>query len=193
MNIYEIVGVIFGAWCVYLAAKEKILNWPIGIISVIALGVMFFQIKLYADMGEQVFYIITGFYGWYLWKHGGEKKTELKVRVLNNTERLQAFLFLIFGSLLMGFSLKNFTDASIPYLDSFTTVMSLIAQIFLMTKVFENWVLWILVDVLAIGIYAYKGVYLTAGLYIIYLILASTGFYNWYKSWKKNPRILQQD
>ena len=192
MSIYEIIGVIFGAWCVYLAAKEKILNWPIGIISVIALGVMFFQVKLYADMGEQVFYIVTGFYGWYLWKHGGDKKTELKVRVLNNTERLQSFLFLIFGSLLMGFSLKNFTDASIPYLDSFTTVMSLIAQVLLMAKIFENWVLWILVDVLAIGIYFYKGVYLTTGLYVIYLILASTGFYNWYKSWKKNPRILQQ-
>jgi len=193
MNIYEIIGVAFGLWSVYLTTKQKILSWPTGIISVVALGVMFWQIKLYADMGEQLFYIVTGFWGWYLWKYGGEKKTELKVKLLSNMKRIQAISFLIPSSLLMGFFLKNYTDASLPYLDSVTTVMSLLAQVLLMKKIFENWVLWIIVDVIGIGVYIYKDVYLTAGLYALYLCLAISGFIKWYRSWKQNnQKQLQQ-
>jgi len=189
MNIFEIIGTIFGLLCVYLTVKQKVLSWPIGIISTVAFGILFWQIKLYADMGEQVFYLVTGFYGWYLWKHGGEKKTELKVSLLKNYQRILSVLGIITASWLVGYLLKNYTDASLPYLDATTTVMSFAAQILLMKKKFENWILWIIIDVMALGIYAYKGVYLTTGLYALFLGLASSGCYSWWKAWIADKKI----
>ncbi|MFA5358822.1 MAG: nicotinamide riboside transporter PnuC [Patescibacteria group bacterium] len=192
MSIFEIIGVIFGVWSVYLTVKQKVLSWPVGLVSVVALGIMFFQIKLYADAMEQIYYVITGFVGWYLWKYGGEKKSELKVSLLNNKQRVIGAGIVLALSAVLGYLLDTYTDASLPYLDSVTTVMSLCAQLLLTKKIFENWILWIIVDVMALGIYTYKGVYLTTGLYVIYLVLASGGFVQWYKSLVANKKYVKE-
>lgn len=189
MNIYEIIGVVFGLICVALTVRQNILSWPAGIISTVAFMFLFFEIKLYADTALQIFYLVTGFYGWYLWKHGGTNKTELKVRTLPKRKRIFYILALVPAVYLMSLFLRTFTDASLPFFDSLASTLSIFAQILLMKKWLENWVLWIVVDILSIGIYIYKDVYLTAGLYAIFLILATTGFITWYKAWKKQ-RVL---
>lgn len=185
MDFFEVIGVSFGLISVYLTVKQNIISWPAGIISVIAFAILFFKIKLYADMGLQIFYVITGFYGWYLWKYGGAGKTELKVRILDNTRRLKILLIFVPSVLVMSLYLKTYTDASLPIWDSLASTLSLFAQILLMKKILENWACWILVDIMSIAIYIYKGVYLTAGLYFVFLILASAGFIEWYRSYKK--------
>jgi nicotinamide mononucleotide transporter len=184
MNIIEIVGVAFGLISVYLTVKQSILSWPTGIISVIAFGLLFFDIKLYADMTLQGFYIITGFIGWYMWKFGGEKKTELKVSTLTNTQRFAVAFVLTPLVFVIGWVLRAYTDAALPFIDSFAAALSIVAQLLLMKKYLENWMLWITVDVISIGMYIFKGVYLTAGLYVIYLILATLGLIEWYASRK---------
>lgn len=188
MSIYEIIGTVFGLLCVILTVRQSIWSWPTGIISVLAFMLLFFQIKLYADMGLQAFYIITGFYGWYLWLYGGKNQTKLQISTLSNRARILFFLVLIPTIYLMGYFLKTYTDASLPFWDSIASTLSIFAQILLMKKWLENWVLWVLVDILSIGIYFYKGVYLTAGLYVVFLFLAITGFVTWYKIWKKQQQ-----
>jgi nicotinamide mononucleotide transporter len=185
MNNYEIVGVVFGLISVILTVRQSIISWPTGIISVIAFALLFFNTKLYADMGLQLFYVVTGFYGWYLWKYGGVNKGELKVNVLTNQQRIFTALVFVPAFYLMGLFLRTYTDAALPIWDSLSSTLSVFAQILLMKKIFENWGCWIVVDILSIGIYIYKGVYLTAGLYVIFLGLAITGFVEWYKDYKK--------
>lgn len=185
MNYFEVIGTVFGLISVWLTVKQKIISWPAGIISVISFAILFWQIKLYADMGLQLFYVVTGFYGWYLWKYGGNNKTELKVAALSYKEKIILFLLFIPSFYLIGLYLKNYTDAALPMLDSFTSTLSIFAQILLMKKIFENWFCWITVDIFSIGIYLYKGVFLTAGLYVVFLGLATAGLIEWYKSYKK--------
>lgn len=185
MNIVEIVGVVFGLISVYLTVKQKILSWPAGIISVVAFGLLFFDIKLYADMALQGFYVVTGFLGWYMWKFGGEQKTELKVATLTNMQRFKVAFVLVPLVFTIGWMLRAYTDASLPFIDSFAAALSIVAQLLLMKKYLENWMLWIIVDVISIGMYIFKGVYLTAGLYAVYLALATAGLIEWYVSWKK--------
>lgn len=143
---------------------------------------MFFQARLYADMGLQAVYIVLQIYGWYLWLHGGPDRGEL--RVSRVTAGLILFLATlgIAATLLMGWSLSIYTDADLPYWDSTTTVMSLIAQWMLAKKILENWLVWIGADVLFLGIYYYKELYLTCALYGLFLILAVLGLLAWRKT-----------
>lgn len=189
MSEYEIIAVISGLISVYLTTRQNIWSWPTGLISVIAFGLLFFDIKLYADVILQGFFFITGLLGWYWWKFGGENKTELKVQLLRPFSRWLIFISLIPSVALMGWLLSTYTDASLPYWDSFTTVASVFAQLLLTKKIFENWILWISVDVVAIGVYFFKEVYLTAGLYVIFLCLATVGLIKWYRSWQQQKKI----
>lgn len=184
MSNIEIIGVVFGLLSVYLTVKQSVWSWPTGIISVIAFWFLFFDIKLYADMILQGFYVITGFMGWYMWKFGGEKKTELKVSLLTATQRLKAVFILFPLVAAIGWGLRAYTDAALPFVDSFAAALSVVAQLLMMKKYFENWILWITVDVVSVGMYIVKGVYLTAGLYGVFLVLATMGLIEWYASLK---------
>lgn len=179
MSIYEIVGVTTGLASVVLTVRQNIWNWPVGIVSVIAFGMLFFQIKLYADMALQVFYVITGFIGWYMWKFGGAHHSALQVQKLTLKGRIILMALITPTVFVVGKLLAAFTDASLPFLDSLASALSVLAQLLMMRKLFESWVLWITVDVLSVGIYCFKGVYLTAGLYVLFLGLAIAGFVAW--------------
>jgi len=168
--------------CVILTIRQNIWCWPFGIVNVSLFLVMFFQTRLYADMGLQAVYIALQIYGWYLWLHGGPERGEL--RVSRVTAGLILFLAAlgIAATLLMGWSLSRYTDADLPYWDSTTTAMSLIAQWMLAKKILENWLVWIGADVLFLGIYYYKELYLTCALYGLFLILAVLGLLAWRKT-----------
>lgn len=179
MSLYEIIGVAFGLLSVYLTVRENIWCWPTGIISVIAFAVLFFEIKLYADMLLQVFFLVTGFQGWYYWLYGGKNRTELPITQLSRSQVLTLAVVLVAAIAIIGYMFDTYTDAHIPFWDAAASGMSVIAQILLMRKKLENWYLWIAVDVLSIGIYIYKAVYLTAGLYVVFLALAIGGLLAW--------------
>jgi nicotinamide mononucleotide transporter len=184
-NLPEVIGVITGLICVYLAAKNNIWNWPVAIISVGIYIFIFWHAKLYADMGLQFYFMATNIYGWYFWSR--KPKTEAKVPVLkiSQTEIIYSVPAIILFTGLLGILLKKNTDAAFPYIDSFCTACSLLAQFFLARKVLENWLIWIFVDVIYVGVYTYKGLHLTAIMYAIYIVITTMGYIDWRKDYRK--------
>jgi nicotinamide mononucleotide transporter len=185
----ELTGVLFGLLTVYFSVKQSIWTWPTGIVSVSAFGLLFYEIKLYADMCLQLFFLWSCIQGWYFWLHGGEHRTELKISLLTLKQRVLISLGVIACVLLIGSLFHAFTDAALPYLDSTASGMSVVAQLLMMRKKLEHWYLWIMVDILSIGIYLYKDIPLTAGLYLVFLLLCIKGVMEWRREFfgKESP------
>ena len=185
MSLLEVCAVAFGLLSVFLSTRENIWSWPTAIVNVALYTLLFYREKLYADMGLQVIYFLLSFYGWYEWLYGGENRTEL--RVSRVTPRLAAALIAIgaIGSLALGTLLRKTTDASLPYLDSTLAVFSLIAQWMMTRKILENCMLWILVDIVYVGMFIFlKHLYLTAFQYAVFLGLAAMGHVQWLRSYR---------
>jgi nicotinamide mononucleotide transporter len=182
MNAYEVVGVLFGILSVWLTTRENVWCWPTGLVNVGLFIIVFWQAKLYADMGLQVVYVALCLYGWYEWLHGGPGHGALRV---SRTPR-SAGLALAGGgtvfAIVLGAALRRHTDAALPFLDSTTTSFSLVAQWMQTRKWLETWVVWIAVDVVYVGMYVYKQLHPTAVLYTIFLVLAVMGRRAWIKS-----------
>ncbi|MEM7368369.1 MAG: nicotinamide riboside transporter PnuC [Bacteroidota bacterium] len=190
--ILEWIAVVAGFACVLFAALEKIWTWPLGIISVGIFLVIFFHARLYADMTLQVFFLVSGFYGWYNWKYGGKAKDDLPITD-SSLQEWVLYLAIGFLSLLgIGYFFDTYTDADLAYWDAYTTAFSLVAQILMAQKKLVNWLLWIAVDLVAIGIYFYKELYPTTILYVGYLILAISGYLVWRKLYREQMSATQQ-
>lgn len=182
MQIIEFLALVFGIIAVYFNTKEIVWGWPTGIVGVTLSGILFYDARLYADLGLHVIYFVLGFYGWYEWLYGGKHKTVLKVGTLRKINLSLLLLAGVVGTVLIGYFFDNYTDADLAYWDAFTTSFSLVGQYMLARKKIENWVLWLVVDFVASGMYIYKGLYMLALLYFLYLGLATYGFMNWRKS-----------
>lgn len=187
----ELVGTIFNLACVILVARRNILTWPIGIIAVVLFGALFWQINLYADVIEQVYYLITGIAGWYMWASVKRRDSDDK-KVLITTNSLKTNLLWVAGiaatSAVATWALSNVhtwapvifpEPASLPAIDATTTIMSFAAQFLMMRRKLENWVLWIVVDIVAVWLYWYKEVPFVALLYLVFLFNAIYGFVSW--------------
>jgi nicotinamide mononucleotide transporter len=207
MSYIEFFGTIFNLWCVWLAAKNKISNWPIGIVGIVLYLFLFYQIRLYSDLFEQMYFLVMSFYGWWLWaqldpKQEAGKQKKLQIRY--NTGAVNAIYtaIIILGTIAMGYFMKNINlyfpvyfpePASFPFLDAFTTVMSFAATILMARKKVECWYLWILVDIIGIWLYYVKGVKFIALEYVIFLILATKGMIEWRKEFRGYKKELNQD
>ena len=181
-NRWEILAVIFGIISVYLSTREHIWSWPTALVNVALYFIVFLEAKLYADMGLQVVYFALSLYGWYEWLYGGENRTELHVSRVTRSLGLKLLLIGLASAAILGTILARFTDASLPYLDSATTSTSLVAQWMMTRKILENWAVWVVVDVVYVGMFIFKKLYLTAGLYGVFLVLAVMGFIQWKRS-----------
>ncbi|THB63653.1 MAG: nicotinamide riboside transporter PnuC [Desulfovibrio sp.] len=177
--VVEIVAALFGAVCVWLTLKENIWCWGAGLVQVSLYVWVFWQAKLYSDMGLHVVYVFLQFYGFYAWMWGGEGRTRLLIRTLSPREIAFWAGLAALGTAVLGGLMRMHTDAALPFWDAATTVLSLIAQWLMARKVLESWLVWISVDVLCVGIYTVKGLYPTAVLYGLFLILASMGYMAW--------------
>lgn len=182
MNPIEIVAAVFGVISVFLSVRQNIWSWPTAIVNVGLYIFVFFESKLYGDTGLQVVYVILNAYGWYHWLYGGKNRTELPVS--RTSLKLGGFLVTLgaVGTAILGTILARKTDAALPYVDSLTTSTSLIAQWMMTRKLLENWIIWVAVDVIYIGMYIFKHLYPTAGLYLIWLVLSAMGYFQWRKS-----------
>lgn len=178
-SMIEWIGTIFGLLTVWYSVKSNILTWPTGMISVAAYGILFFRIHLYADTLLQIFFFLMSVWGWWNWSLKKNNEHELPITTLSLPERIKIFALMLAFTLVSGFLFHRYTDAHIPFWDSTITGMSVTAQILLVKKKFENWILWIAVNILSIGVYCYKHVYLTAILYFIFLIMAIKGYLEW--------------
>jgi len=184
-NPVEWTAVVFGIASVYLSVREHVWSWPTGIINVSLYVYIFLHAKLYADMGLQVFYIAISFYGWWNWLYGGENRGELHISRLSRGMAMILPVAGAIGAVALGSLLRHTTDAALPYIDSTLTVASLVAQYLMTRKVLENWVIWVIADVAYVGMYIYKGLYPTAFLYAVFLVLASMGWFQWRRTWRE--------
>lgn len=180
----EVTGVITGVLCVYLAAKNVIWNWPFAIVSVSIYILIFFEAKLYADMGLQFYFLGMNIYGWYFWSRKSKSAEKVPVISITSKEIGLSIIGIILFTAVLGFILKQGTDAAFPFIDSFCTACSLVAQVLLARKVLENWLIWIFVDVIYVIVYSAKSLHLTAGMYALYLIIAALGYRDWRRDYK---------
>jgi len=182
----EWFGVFTGILCVWLAAKNNIYSWPIAIISVVIYIFIFFESKLYADMGLQFYFFIMNVYGWYYWsKNRNNPEASRPVANITQKEILISIISIIVFTFLLGQFLYKNTDAALPYIDSFCTACSLVAQVFLARKVMQNWLIWIFVDIIYVGMYISKDLYATAVMYALYVYIASVGYLDWRKIYRE--------
>lgn len=201
-GLLELAATILLIINVYLLGKQKLVNYWFGLAGVLIYGYIFLEFKLYSDMLLQwVFYAPLQIVGYIVWKYGhrGWKfwtdetgadhyrgKDSLPVITLSNWQRLETVLFIAFPTAIIGLIMESFTDASFPFADALTTVMSIYASILMLKKYLENWIIWIAMDVVAIYIYYAKGLYVTAGLYIVFLGLATYGLTEWIKAKRRD-------
>ena len=183
MSPIELFGLIFGALAVWLLIQQNIWTWPVGIIYILASLYIFYSARLYANFALHIFFLIMSIYGWYYWLKGGTRdETDLPV----THERQQTLMVLLAISIAaIGLSSGLFvayTDADLPYWDNTISYLSLLAMWLQSRKKLESWILWFVIDVLSVGIYAYKGIYFYSLLYLIYLGMAIMGYLAWRKS-----------
>lgn len=186
-NVTEMLGFITGGACVWLLTKQNIWNWPIGIANAVFFLVLFWHARLFADSLLQVFYLVTGFIGWYWWLHGGKHKDELPVQKTGLKRGLIIAVIGVISTVLMHKYLVSVKDSA-PFWDSITTVGSLLAQAMLTRKLIENWHLWMAVDVIYVGLYASRHLYLTSILYVIFFAMCISGLIDWQRDGVKTKR-----
>ena len=184
-SLLETFGVITGILCVYLAAKNNIWSWPIAMISVVIYIFIFLEAKLYADTGLQFYFLLMNLYGWYFWSRKSENQKKVPISAIKKKEIILSLIAVSVFTAGLGYLLKQGTDASFPFIDSFCTACSLVAQIFLARKVMENWLIWIFVDLIYVGVYLAKDLHLTAGMYALYIYIAAIGYIDWRKEYRE--------
>lgn len=182
----EWTATIAGFLCVYLLIKRSIWSFAFGLIQVSIYAWIFYDVKLYSDMALHVFYIGFQFYGWYIWQQSQDEHGHIIVVGGKLNEYVAWATVVALASAILGYFMANNTDASLPYPDAFTTCASLAAQWLLSHKKLLNWVLWIIVDIVAISLYWQKQLYPTSALYLCFLIMAIIGQIQWYKAWRKS-------
>ncbi len=177
----EIFGAISGLVYIYFSIRENILLWATGIVSSGVYIYVFFVEKFYADMSLQFYYLVISIYGWILWAKGKDKNKDQTPLIVNTPKKL--YLPLLAVSLLLFIAiaqiLDNFTDSPLPYWDSFTTALSITATWMLAKKHIEQWLIWIVVDMVSTGLYIYKGLYPTAVLFTVFSVMAVFGYFQW--------------
>jgi nicotinamide mononucleotide transporter len=186
-NGIESLGVALGLVCVWLLVKANIWNWPIGIANNILYIYIFFVSGLFADMGLQLVYIAISVYGWWNWLHGGKDHSELEVTAASASSLGGYVAMTAAATAILYFLLHRFTPSTVPLMDGLTTALFLTAQYMMSRKIVENWWFWIVGDVLAIGLYIYKGLDQTAGLYTVFMILCVMGLREWQKASRRGP------
>ena len=174
-------GFVTGAWCVWLTVRQNIWNWPIGIANNIFFIALFWHSRLYADMSLQVIYIVLGVVGWYWWLHGGRNQTVLHVSRTPRTIAVALAVIVTAATAGMTVYLGHHNDSA-PFLDAVTTTLSLAAQFLLTKKMLENWYLWMAVDIISVGLYISKHLYLTSALYALFLVMCVIGLREWIQS-----------
>jgi len=186
-NKIELLGAILGILYIFFSIRQNILTWPTGLLTSVLYVVVFFQAKLYADMGLQVYYVIISIYGWYFWLRGKkpQEKQQIPVRLTSKQLRIKLIVatFILYGFILI--ILLNFTDSDVPYMDSLTTALSIVATWMLAKKYIGQWLIWIFVDAVSAGLYVYKNLWPTVILFVVYTAMAVMGYWEWRKDFNK--------
>ena len=201
--ILQIAGVVLGLLYLWLEYRADIRLWIVGLVMPLVHGALYYKAGLYADCSMQVYYVLAGLYGWLVWRNAPRKKPKTArnaaaagptdqtarsaepaaVRIGHTPLRYVTGLIAVYAAAHAGiyFLLSRFTNSTVPFWDAMTTAASIVAMWMLSRKYIEQWLVWLAVDLITIGLYLYKGIPLTAGLYALYSALAVAGYLRWRK------------
>lgn len=181
-NWIEIFAALSGLIYLYLEIKGNILIWPLGILTSSLYIIVFYNSGFFADMALNLYYVLISIYGWYLWSKNIRNDNQ-KI-VVKNVTSVQ-IVILTFASvlifLIIHYILYNHTTSTVPFGDSFTTALSIVATWMLAKRIIEQWFIWIVVNIVSLSLYIYKGLYPTVILFAFYTLMSFVGYFEWKK------------
>ena len=210
MSWIEAFGTVFGLLCIWFASQEKTINYLFGLLNVTLFAVIFFQIQLYGLLLLQLFFFCANIYGWYAWTRPNEQGETLEVRWLSQNKLVATAAACTISIALLTmyidpffFALANIAVDSLnlfgadlaepvlepdafPFWDATMTILSIVAQVLMTRKYVENWILWIVINIISVGIYATQGVYAMSVQYAILMFIAANGTREWARTAKRN-------
>lgn len=184
----EAMGVLFGLISVWFAKKENILVFPTGIVSVLIYVYLCFTTRLYADMGINAYYFIMSVYGWHYWSRKDSSSNATPVTRNSRKEWFISIAILVISFIILSLVLANLTDSDVPIIDALTTSIFIVGMQLMAKKKIENWLAWIVGDLISIPLYFYKGLTLTSFQFIIFFIIAVLGYLSWDKNLKSSKK-----
>ena len=196
----EIISVFSGIVAVYLAAKEKILTWPLGLINITTAFFIYYHVQLYSDMFLQIYFFGISLYGWWIWKN--EQKEKIPLKWLSLQQKYYLIILLTIVSLLTGYLISQLHEyfpsifekpAAYPYSDSLVAIASIFANTLMARRYIESWVLWIVIDIICVYLYFQKDILFIALEFLVFLLLAILGWVNWLQLKKKQDLSLQMN
>ncbi|HKS11635.1 MAG TPA: nicotinamide riboside transporter PnuC [Pseudomonas sp.] len=186
MSGLELFAAALGVIAVWLTVRQNPWCWPIGLLMVLLYSWIFFEVKLYSDMLLQLVYAVLQLYGWWQWTRPERVEDARQVSYLGATPLLAGLAMGLVTSLVLGAAMATWTDAAQPWLDAALTGFSLVAQVWMAQKRVQCWPLWAALDVIFVGLFLYKGLYLTAALYALFTLIALRGW----QQWRRDPALV---
>ena len=185
----EIVAFVLGLANITLIMRRSIWNYPFGIAMVTLYAWIFYGAKLYSDVILQIFFFVVQCYGWAHWLTRRDEEGLVIVERISKGPALISAAVAIAGTVLTGWLMNAYTDASFPFWDASILWLSVVAQVLLARRILENWLVWIAVDIIAIGLYWTKGLYPTAVLYLMFLVISAIGYANWRRAYSRGEAV----
>jgi nicotinamide mononucleotide transporter len=176
----ELAALVLAVWMVVCNVRVHPLAWPLAIASSALYGILFLHSKLYGEASLQVLFIVLAGWGWWQWLRGtSETGAPLVVRWLDRRQRIVAVVLTLLAWPLLGLLLQRATDSDVPFLDALPTVGSLTGQLLLARKRVDNWAVWTAVNIVSVGLFTVKGLWLTAALYALFTVMSVVGWRAW--------------
>lgn len=197
LSVLEFAGVITGLAAVYLASKAKSVNFLFGMMNNFFYFILFFSFRLYSVMLLQIVYFIFSLYGYYHWKHPkkgqNDQNNEQKIRILKWKDRILYIVLILLAGIIWGWFVikmqmvfpEYFDPPAYPWLDAILTMGSVAGQWLLSRKFWDNWPLWIVLDIISCMLYAYMGIFFTSILYGIFSVIALKAMLDWMRIYRK--------
>lgn len=179
MSWTELAGSLLGLVNIVLLIRRSVWNFPVAMAMVSLIGVTLFEARLYSEAGLQVFFFVVNAWGWYLWSRARGDRHAVPVGWMGWPARAAWAAVTALLSLSLGWVMHRFTNAALPFADSAVTGASVAAQILLSLRRIENWVLWVAIDVVSVGLYLYRDLYALAALYVVFGVLSVRGYRQW--------------
>lgn len=191
LSTAELVAVVSALAYVVLAAKGSLWCWPAALLSTVLYTVIFYDIYLWSDSALQVYYFAMAIYGWVNWRKNklsqdlNAENNRITITVKPLGYHLKAIALLTVISLAVGYLMSEYTPTHFPYLDAATTVFAIFATYLVAQRVLENWLYWVVIDLVSIYLYQAKGLTPTSVLFVLYVFLAAYAYYTWLCCYKE--------
>ena len=189
MSPLEIFAVVISVIGVSLTVLRNMWCWFFNLIAFVLYAYLFYEYKLYGETILQFFFMGMNVYGFYFWLKAKHIDHEISIAPISRTHVILQMIMAAVGGLMFGLTLKYFTEASLPILDAQLAAFSLLATYWTSRKHIATWVLWVFVDIIYVGMFYYKALFLTAGLYAAFVLLAAFGWWQWTKIWYKQQAV----